>query len=304
MADKDVLNLKGGQADIIELTDVVKAYYKDVQNYKLLSSDEEQRLLEVTRTGTKKEVAEAEKNLLMSNQRFIISAARLYANRSNLSDLISEANIGFLEAIRKFDPTKGTKLISFAAHYIKRAVYAYKVYKEPNIRKTNISKTQYLVSRVTSKFVQENQREPTPFELMTILNEQHGCDIRDENDVATLSMISIERTWEDEHDDRKNKSSNDGSCDEYSRRTCSFNDYERISDHEHDKKLVSRLLSTLKPIDRKITEMMFGLNGHQPDMTNKTIGEIVGLTPERIRQKRKEIIRKFQKLTSSKKTEP
>jgi RNA polymerase primary sigma factor len=97
-----------------------------VSSCKRLSADEEFRLGMEYATATPERQREIERALLESNMRFVVSVAKQYQlDRDDLEDLIQCGAMGLLQAIRRWDPTRGIKLISYAVHMMRRELYDY-----------------------------------------------------------------------------------------------------------------------------------------------------------------------------------
>lgn len=101
------------------MSNIYKKYKKDISKYDLLTKDEELSLIYIAKDGNKK----AFDKLVLANQRFVISVAKKFSNQGlDLMDLISLGNLGLIEAINRFDPTTGNKLISYAVWWIKQKI--------------------------------------------------------------------------------------------------------------------------------------------------------------------------------------
>ena len=97
--------------------DPLRHYLLEISKYEPLSADEEQRLARLFRDQQDKEAA---RRLVTSNLKLVVKIAFLYNKvYSNLMDLIQEGNIGLLQAVRKFDPDRGTRLPTYASWWIK-----------------------------------------------------------------------------------------------------------------------------------------------------------------------------------------
>jgi RNA polymerase sigma-32 factor len=104
-------------------TDSVKKYMAEISKYPILSREEEYRLAVMYR---KKEDLEAAKKLITSNLRFVIKIAYKYRNYGiNLMELIQEGNLGLMQAVKKFDPTRGYRLITYAVWWIRAYIQSY-----------------------------------------------------------------------------------------------------------------------------------------------------------------------------------
>lgn len=97
--------------------DPLRHYLLEISKYEPLSADEEQRLARLFRDHQDKEAA---RRLVTSNLKLVVKIAFLYNKvYSNLMDLIQEGNVGLLQAVKKFDPDRGTRLPTYASWWIK-----------------------------------------------------------------------------------------------------------------------------------------------------------------------------------------
>jgi RNA polymerase sigma-32 factor len=106
--------LSGGSLD---------AYVAAVSGIPVLQADEEKRLAERLHRDNDLQAAQ---QLVLSNLRFVVHIARGYMGYGlQLADLIQEGNVGLMKAVKRFDPDKGVRLISFAVHWIKAEIHEY-----------------------------------------------------------------------------------------------------------------------------------------------------------------------------------
>lgn len=99
--------------------DSVAAYFSSISNQPSVSGEEESKLAMQIRQGDRK----ALDKLVCANLRFVVSVAKQFQNRGlDLSDLISEGNIGLIKAAEKFDETRGVKFISYAVWFVKQQI--------------------------------------------------------------------------------------------------------------------------------------------------------------------------------------
>lgn len=277
-----------------ERTDTLVSYYKDIRRFDgMIKPEDEELLFEFYKNGTKDEREEARKLIIEGNQRFVVSMARAYATNYNLMDLINEGNIGLMEAIDAFDPNiqvngKTVKFITFAIHYIRRAITQYKVNNDSIVRKNNISKTYHVLSQVRSKFLQENGRQPTSEELKEIVNKEYNLKIRNSSDMWDLRVTYIDEDEGDGEDD-----SNIGNLNLFNSYSANGNSYEKTESNDYNKAMVTSLLKVLTPREQKVIKMAFGI-GEYRELTNDEIAERIGLTTERIRQMRTSILKRLQ----------
>jgi RNA polymerase sigma-32 factor len=104
-------------------SDSLQVYLNSIANIPVLSAIEEQKLAEkFYRDGD----LEAAQSLIVANLKFVVHIAKSYKGYGiNLSDLIQEGNVGLMKAVKRFDPTLGVRLISFAVHWIKAEIHEY-----------------------------------------------------------------------------------------------------------------------------------------------------------------------------------
>ena len=101
----------------------LEAYLQAVHTIPMLSEDEERHLAEQFRDH---EDLEAARRLVLSHLRFVARVARGYSGYGlPQADLIQEGNVGLMKAVKRFDPTLGVRLVSFAVHWIRAEIHEY-----------------------------------------------------------------------------------------------------------------------------------------------------------------------------------
>jgi RNA polymerase sigma-32 factor len=104
-------------------TGSLEAYINTVNRFPILSAEEEQNLARRFRND---EDLEAARELVVSHLRLVVSVARGYLGYGlPHADLIQEGNIGLMKAVKRFDPDRGVRLVSFAIHWIKAEMHEY-----------------------------------------------------------------------------------------------------------------------------------------------------------------------------------
>ena len=104
-------------------TGSIEAYIQTVNRFPLLSVEEEQRL---ARSFREQNDLEAARQLVLSHLRLVVSLARGYLGYGlPHADLIQEGNIGLMKAVKRFEPDRGVRLVSFAIHWIKAEMHEY-----------------------------------------------------------------------------------------------------------------------------------------------------------------------------------
>lgn len=249
-------------------------YMREVSEIPMLTPDQEADLAIKAVNGDE---AAAEK-LVKSNLRFVISVAKQYAtDKINLEDLVNEGNIGLIKAVEKFDPNKGYKFISFAVWWVRKIIMEYvsnygKTVRIPANRINELSKLNKYIASVEQKTCHKADIQEVISEFGKELSVD---DLSLLDGLNNFSIDSLDREIGSE--EGSGTSVSDLMYDEDDNKT----DY--LLGETDIKSEINAALSTLKPRNKKIMEMLFGLNGYHP-MTLQEVGDEVGLTREMIRQ--------------------
>lgn len=255
-------------------------YLNEIGKIDMLSAEEEAELARRIREGDE----EALDTLTKANLRFVVSVAKQYQNHGlSLSDLINEGNVGLMKAARRFDETKGFKFISYAVWWIRQSILQ-AIVEYSRIVRLPLNKvgSYNKVNEAFLSFVQEFEREPTDEELAEILDVKV-------KDIGTMLQGNIRHLSFDAP-----ISSDDGGA--------TMLDLMPDGDSVPDVKLmeeslkleVKQGLSILSPREVEVLSCYYGLNGHKP-LTLEEIGELFGLTRERVRQIKERAIRRLRK---------
>lgn len=307
-----VVNIKNSNIGFVERTATVKQYFSEVSKIQPLSIEEEKELFmkldnikttllnhfdsETNTYDLSSEVLtelntqhdNIVKKIAERNQKFVISIARHYAPNDKFLDCVSEGTIGLMQAIEAFQLDRDVKFITFAVHYIRREITQYLRDDDPTIRKSNISKTFHTVAQARNEFIQREEREPSPEELAEMLNEKYSIEIKDLSDITDMRIISIDEAVSEDDDDTCV-----GDMQLFNDYSSSNNEYETTEANDYNKNMLSSLFSILTPREVKIISMSFGI-GYDREYSPKEIGEEVGLTAERIRQMKDNIMKRLQ----------
>lgn len=101
----------------------INAYMQAVNSFAVLSAEQEKELAERLHNN---DDLNAARGLVMAHLRFVVHIAKSYAGYGlSQADLIQEGNVGLMKAVKRFDPSKGVRLVSFAVHWIKAEMHEF-----------------------------------------------------------------------------------------------------------------------------------------------------------------------------------
>lgn len=274
-----------------ERTENFTRYCEDIRKFQVLTQEEECALFEKIKKGSKEERESAERKIMESNQRFIVSVAKTYARDSNLMDLIEEGNIGMLEAIRKFDVSYGVKFISFAVWYLKRAMSSYIITKDRTVRPSNVSKLYHLKSLETSRFIQREHRSPTEEELFDLVNAKLESKVKHKRDIWNVIVTPIDFDLGDE--ESRGDCNNDALM-----RTASVNLYDDETEQTHQNWMAHELLKVCTKQEKDVICYKFGIGCERPYSTSE-VAEKLGRSAVTIKHIERKAMRKLKSAAQS-----
>ena len=260
------------------LDDPVRMYLKEIGQVKLLSAEEEVELAKKVAEGDQK----AKNKLTEANLRLVVSIAKKYSGRGlHILDLIQEGNTGLIRAVDKFDWTKGNKFSTYATWWIRQAITRAIADQARTIRvPVHMVEVINKATRCNRKLVQELGREPTVEEIAAELNlpvekiieaNRTAADtlsldtpVGDEEDTSIGSFVEDERT--------------PGPADATSNAMLA--------------EALKEILDTLTEREADVLRMRFGMYDGRTH-TLEEVGQIFGVTRERIRQIENKAIRKL-----------
>ena len=270
----------------VKINDPVRMYLKEIGRINLLTSDEEFEYAQ--RASERDEYAKG--MLAESNLRLVVSIAKRYVGRGMLFlDLIQEGNIGLMKAVEKFDSSKGFKFSTYATWWIRQAITRAIADQARTIRvPVHMVETINKLARVQRQLTQELNREPTDEEIAKKL----GITIDKVREVYKISQdpVSLETPIGEEEDSHLGDFLKD-------ERTMSPEEYATT---ELLKEELSSVLLTLTDREEKVLRLRFGLDDGQC-RTLEEVGQIFGVTRERIRQIEAKALRKLRHPSRSRK---
>ncbi len=268
------------------LDDPVRMYLKEIGQIKLLKAEEEVELAKAVAEGDQN----AKNKLTEANLRLVVSIAKKYSGRGlHILDLIQEGNTGLIRAVDKFDWTKGNKFSTYATWWIRQAITRAIADQARTIRvPVHMVEVINKATRCNRKLVQELGREPTVEEIAAELNlpvekiieaNRTAADtlsldtpVGDEEDTSIGSFVEDERT--------------PGPADATSNALLA--------------EALKEILDTLTEREADVLRMRFGMYDGR-NHTLEEVGQIFGVTRERIRQIENKAIRKLRHPSRAKK---
>ena len=254
-------------------------YLREIGKVKLLTPEEEIELAARIKKGDQK----AREEMIKANLRLVVKIARDYENIGlPLMDLISEGNIGLMKAVERFDPTKGAKLSTYAAWWIKQSIKRAlanqsKIIRLPVHIVDKISK----MHRAENALHEELDREPTDEELADRLGT--SCTRVAQMRVAALRPASLDAAI---GSDEAPHTYADVVADENAATPFAQLEGKTLV------RLLRDMVKVLDPRDANILRARFGLSGGQPQTLDE-IGAKLNVTRERVRQLQDRALRKL-----------
>ena len=261
--------------------DVLSIYLKEINSIPLLTREEEIELSQKAKNGDKA----ARDKMIKANLRFVVRVAKKYQNHGlDLTDLISEGNIGLINAIEKFEPSRGYHFISYAVWWINQSILKAVSEKSRAIRLPLNRANELVRIEYASNLINGTLSESEEVEQISEMLNMPESKVRELLAISN-GMVSL--------DAKVSASENDNSVvgDYYEDET-----YAKPEEHTVEVALkddVDSLLKTLRPNEQKVIRLRYGLNGYKP-MSLQEIGEECNLTKERVRQIEKKAIFRLQ----------
>ncbi len=251
-------------------SDAVESYWRDIKHYEPLTRQREGELFRRAHQGDQQAIDD----LVQANLRFVVRIAKEYNGRGlSFIELISEGNVGLLEAVKRFDETRGFKFITYAVWWIRQAILK-SIAEHSKIARPPMSQVNDLqkVEKRMGILAQQLGRAPTVEEISASaeisINRTYNAILIGQSD------ISLDAPVFDDGDEPL---------------VSSLSDENGAIDKDYDRNVLTQTLhQCLTVLDERedhIIRSYFGLDG-QSDMTLEQIGSNLGLTRERVRQLR------------------
>ncbi len=250
-------------------TDVVHSYLRDIRRSQLLTFEEEQELGRRIKEGDDA----ARQQMIESNLRLVVSIGKRYINRGlPFSDIIEEGNLGLMRAVEKFDHTKGFKLSTYASWWIRQSIERAIINQSKVIRlPVHVVERINQYFKVVEQLLHKHGEDPST----EMVAEALGKTVAEVESLQGLlqSTYSLDSPVGDQEDTPMG---------------ALLEDHKGISPSASAEGIIRReriiqWLTILRDKERQVIVYRFGLEGEEPK-TLEQIGNIFGLTRERVRQ--------------------
>ncbi|MDH4445081.1 MAG: RNA polymerase sigma factor RpoD/SigA [Akkermansiaceae bacterium] len=258
----------------------LKLYLREISKTPLLTVEEEKALAERIMAGDQK----ARDQMIKANLRLVVKIAHDYSGYGlSLNDLISEGNIGLMNAVERFDPEKGGKLSTYGAWWIKQSIKR---------ALANQSKTIRLPIHMVDKIARMRR-------IAAILNEDLGREPTDEELATELGLPRQKIAMLKQAAQRPTSLDapiHEGEATELGEMISdeSASDPLELLTDKNLQEQIGGLLSVLNDRERHIINNRFGLSGLKP-MLLEDVGREFGVSRERIRQLQNSALEKMRK---------
>jgi RNA polymerase primary sigma factor len=260
-------------------------YFKEINSIPLLSREEEMETARQAAAGSKK----AREKLIKANLRFVVSVAKKYQGQGlPLEDLISEGNIGLINAIEKFDVDKGCHFITYAVWWIRQSILNSLYEKSRMIRLPQNRAAELIKIEQAKKIVYKQSSREEINEIARLLNmdEAHVEELIN----ISRDIVSLESSASLNNDLQLGDFIEDNL----------YTAPDKMAEERIMQTDIERILSTLEKEEAEVIRCRYGL-GKSPPMTLKEIGERYNLSKERIRQIEIKAMNRLQNLSRKKK---
>jgi RNA polymerase primary sigma factor len=269
--------------------DALRLYLKEIGIAPLLSREEEMELAKKIGEGDQ----EARKKMIEANLRLVVSIGKRYMNRGlPLPDIIEEGNLGLIKAVEKFRYEKGYKFSTYASWWIRQAIERALVNQSRMIRvPVHISDSINSYVKAARNLIQRLGREPSVEEIA----ERMKCSVTQVRDLQQMvrRIYSLDMPLGDKEGGSLKDIIEDSTSLSPERITEDINRHEQILDW----------LQLLSENEKKVISLRFGLEDGKPK-TLEEVGQIFGVTRERVRQIESSALNKLRFVIRKKKVKP
>ena len=252
--------------------DSIRLYLREIGRIPLLRAEEEIELARRIANGGYDGII-AKRQLVQANLRLVVSIAKKYLNRGlPFLDLIQEGNLGLIRAAEKFDPERGYKFSTYATWWIRQGITRALADKSRTIRvPVHMVETINKFKKITRELSQGLNRRPTENELAVAMD----VSVQKVKEIvsANRTPVSLETPLGKEEDSRLG----DFIADAESTQPDSTATDELLRGD------IDQVLNSLLPREREVIRLRYGLDDGR-ERTLEEVGQLFGITRERVRQ--------------------
>lgn len=270
----------------VGLDDPVRMYLKEIGRVPLLTAEEEVELAKRIEQGSE----DATRKLAEANLRLVVSIAKRYVGRGmHFLDLIQEGNLGLIKAVEKFDYRKGFKFSTYATWWIRQAITRSIADQARTIRiPVHMVETINKLTRISRQLLQELGRAPLPEEIA----EEMDLPVERVREIMKIAQepVSLETPIGEEEDSHLG----DFIEDQEATAPAEAAAFTMLQEQ------LGQVLESLTPREQQVLRLRFGLDDGR-GRTLEEVGQVFGVTRERIRQIEAKALRKLRHPSRSKK---
>jgi len=248
---------------------IITLYMREIGRVKLLTRQEEIELADRIKQGD----GEAREQMIKANLRLVVKIAKSYEGMGvPLLDLISEGNIGLMQAVERFDPGKGGKLSTYSSWWIRHSMLL-ALANQSKVTRVPVHVMEKLgkMRRVALRLQEELDRDPTDEELAAEMGTTASRIARMR--MAVAAPVSLDA----ETDGEGSRSYAEVIADENTETPG-----QQLENETH-RAMVRKVIDTLTGREQAVLYSRFGLNGHDPKNLEE-VGKELNITDERVRQ--------------------
>ena len=247
-------------------TDEVQSYLRELKKLTVITHEREDEIFKQLKSPdvSKEDKTRLQDELVVGNLRFVVSIAKQYQNQGvDLSDLISEGNIGLIKSVDRYDPSSGIKFISYAVWWIRQCIMA------------SLNENSRTI-RIPSNLIQNAQKNKK-----SNLNDSYDTPNHMISESSLPYCVGLNREINEDGD----------TLIDIIRDPNEHNPESIFASGDEVKKRVSAILSVLDDREKIIVEKYYGLNGSESNLDE--LGDEFNCTKERVRQLKDKSIKKL-----------